>query len=153
VPPLWEGAGTCEPVQLQLVRLHVVSPAPCLVPGCPLCRVCLLCLPCIAPHPPHAAPPHTHAAVLRVFARERNLPALVHCAHGKDRTGVVIMLLLMVCGVPHEAIVGDYVQVRGRCRGEGGHGGGDAAGWEGQGLNRRETCAGEGVGREGWCCA
>lgn len=52
------------------------------------------------------------AAVLRVFARGGSLPALVHCAHGKDRTGVVIMLLLAACGVPRDAIVGDYVQVR-----------------------------------------
>lgn len=50
---------------------------------------------------------------MRVFAKTNHLPALVHCAHGKDRTGVVIMLLLMACGVPHEAIVQDYVQVRG----------------------------------------
>jgi hypothetical protein len=50
------------------------------------------------------------AGVMRVFAKTNHLPALVHCAHGKDRTGVVIMLLLMVCGVPHEAIVQDYVQ-------------------------------------------
>lgn len=51
---------------------------------------------------------------MRVFAKHRTLPALVHCAHGKDRTGVVIMLLLMACDVPHEAIVQDYVQVGGQ---------------------------------------
>jgi hypothetical protein len=50
--------------------------------------------------------------VMRIFAKDKSLPALVHCAHGKDRTGVVIMLLLLVCDVPHEAIVQDYVQVR-----------------------------------------
>ncbi|KAF6263616.1 protein-tyrosine phosphatase-like protein [Scenedesmus sp. NREL 46B-D3] len=50
------------------------------------------------------------AGVMRIFAKEKALPALVHCAHGKDRTGVVIMLLLLVCDVPHEAIVQDYVQ-------------------------------------------
>ncbi|WIA28498.1 hypothetical protein OEZ86_011041 [Tetradesmus obliquus] len=50
------------------------------------------------------------AAIMRIFAKERALPALVHCAHGKDRTGVVIMLLLLLCDVPHEAIVQDYVQ-------------------------------------------
>lgn len=48
---------------------------------------------------------------MRVFAKSDDLPALVHCAHGKDRTGVVIMLLLMLAGVPHESIVQDYVQV------------------------------------------
>lgn len=51
------------------------------------------------------------AAVLRVFAKDGSYPTLVHCAHGKDRTGVIIMLLLLVCDTPHEAIVQDYVQV------------------------------------------
>jgi hypothetical protein len=51
--------------------------------------------------------------VLRVFARNGTLPALVHCAHGKDRTGVVIMLLLAACGVPQEVIVDDYIEVLG----------------------------------------
>jgi protein tyrosine/serine phosphatase len=35
--------------------------------------------------------------------------ALVHCAAGKDRTGVVVALTLAVAGVPHEEIVADYV--------------------------------------------
>jgi len=54
------------------------------------------------------------AAVMRVFAKDSSFPTLVHCAHGKDRTGVIIMLLLMICDTPHEAIVQDYVQVRHR---------------------------------------
>jgi hypothetical protein len=48
---------------------------------------------------------------MRVFAKDGSYPTLVHCAHGKDRTGVIIMLLLLVCDTPHEAIVQDYVQV------------------------------------------
>lgn len=51
---------------------------------------------------------------MRVFAKDSSYPTLVHCAHGKDRTGVIIMLLLLVCDAPHEAIVQDYVQVGGR---------------------------------------
>ncbi len=35
--------------------------------------------------------------------------AIVHCAAGKDRTGVVCALALEVAGVPREAIVADYV--------------------------------------------
>src|ERR1700722_1688844 len=35
-------------------------------------------------------------------------PALVHCAAGKDRTGVVAALALSVAGVQREAIVADY---------------------------------------------
>ncbi|MGZ4567987.1 MAG: tyrosine-protein phosphatase [Blastococcus sp.] len=34
--------------------------------------------------------------------------AIVHCAAGKDRTGVVVALALSVAGVPHEEIVADY---------------------------------------------
>jgi len=36
-------------------------------------------------------------------------PALVHCAFGKDRTGVVVALLLRMAGVTTEAVVGDYM--------------------------------------------
>ncbi|MBA3523164.1 MAG: tyrosine-protein phosphatase [Geodermatophilaceae bacterium] len=34
--------------------------------------------------------------------------ALVHCAAGKDRTGVVVALALTVAGVPRESVVADY---------------------------------------------
>jgi protein tyrosine/serine phosphatase len=34
---------------------------------------------------------------------------IVHCAAGKDRTGVVCALALAVAGVPREAIIADYV--------------------------------------------
>jgi protein tyrosine/serine phosphatase len=34
--------------------------------------------------------------------------AVVHCAAGKDRTGVVVAFALSVAGVPHEEIVADY---------------------------------------------
>jgi protein tyrosine/serine phosphatase len=34
--------------------------------------------------------------------------AVVHCAAGKDRTGVVVALALVVAGVPREQIVADY---------------------------------------------
>jgi protein tyrosine/serine phosphatase len=36
-------------------------------------------------------------------------PVIVHCAAGKDRTGVVVALALACVGVPQEAIVADYV--------------------------------------------
>ncbi len=36
------------------------------------------------------------------------LPALVHCAVGKDRTGVVTALVLSLAGVPDQIIVKDY---------------------------------------------
>jgi protein-tyrosine phosphatase len=36
------------------------------------------------------------------------LPALVHCTAGKDRTGLVVALVLEVIGVPDEIIAADY---------------------------------------------
>lgn len=36
-------------------------------------------------------------------------PAIVHCAFGKDRTGVVVALVLGLVGVTEEAIVADYM--------------------------------------------
>jgi protein-tyrosine phosphatase len=35
--------------------------------------------------------------------------AIVHCAAGKDRTGVIVALALTVAGVKPEAIVADYM--------------------------------------------
>jgi protein-tyrosine phosphatase len=35
--------------------------------------------------------------------------ALVHCAAGKDRTGVVVAMALTVAGVPRDVVVEDYV--------------------------------------------
>lgn len=44
----------------------------------------------------------------RVLAASAKLPALVHCAAGKDRTGVFIALVLSSLGVPDEVVVEDY---------------------------------------------
>ena len=45
---------------------------------------------------------------LRAIASVRSGASVVHCAAGKDRTGVVCALALAVAGVPHEEIVADY---------------------------------------------
>ena len=47
---------------------------------------------------------------IRVIADGRNLPVLVHCAHGKDRTGVIIALVLGALGVEEDVIVEDYAK-------------------------------------------
>ena len=39
---------------------------------------------------------------LRLWTHQENLPILVHCIHGKDRTGLVIALLLFLIDVPIE---------------------------------------------------
>ncbi|TDD31366.1 tyrosine-protein phosphatase [Actinomadura sp. KC06] len=48
-------------------------------------------------------------AALRVMTRTDG-SSLVHCAAGKDRTGVVCALALDVAGVTREAVVADYAQ-------------------------------------------
>jgi len=48
------------------------------------------------------------AAVLRAIAAEGGAPALIHCAVGKDRTGLSIALALSVAGVAPETIAEDY---------------------------------------------
>ena len=54
------------------------------------------------------AAPEWLPSVRRVAARARG-PLLVHCAAGKDRTGVVVAVLLAVAAVSREAIVTDYL--------------------------------------------
>lgn len=48
------------------------------------------------------------ASALRVFADEDNYPVYFHCAIGRDRTAMVSMLLLGVCGVSKKDICADY---------------------------------------------
>jgi protein tyrosine/serine phosphatase len=52
--------------------------------------------------------PEAVVAALRTLAEPREGATVVHCAAGKDRTGVVVALALAVAGVPHEEIVRDY---------------------------------------------
>jgi len=50
----------------------------------------------------------TIRAVFEMLADNTTYPAVVHCAAGKDRTGVTIALLLRTLGVADEVIVADY---------------------------------------------
>jgi hypothetical protein len=54
------------------------------------------------------ARPDSIVASLRTIANARGA-ALVHCAAGKDRTGVVVALALDAAGVDRNAIIGDYL--------------------------------------------
>jgi protein-tyrosine phosphatase len=46
--------------------------------------------------------------LLRLAADPANLPLLLHCTSGKDRTGVACALLLHICGVARPLILADY---------------------------------------------
>lgn len=48
--------------------------------------------------------------VMHMMLDEANYPMLIHCTAGKDRTGVIVALVLALIGVPEEIIVADYTQ-------------------------------------------
>ncbi|MCZ4603970.1 tyrosine-protein phosphatase [Streptomyces sp. Lzd4kr] len=50
-----------------------------------------------------------HSQVLHSLA-EDSVPALMHCAAGKDRAGLSIAVTLLALGVEREAIVADYLE-------------------------------------------
>ncbi len=47
--------------------------------------------------------------ILAFLVSGERTPALVHCAAGKDRTGIVTSVLLALAGVERDAIVADYL--------------------------------------------
>lgn len=51
---------------------------------------------------------------VRLLANSAHLPALFHCAAGKDRTGTLAALLLDALGVKHDEIIADYALTRER---------------------------------------
>ncbi|CAM4169668.1 tyrosine-protein phosphatase [Kibdelosporangium persicum] len=52
--------------------------------------------------------PHLPWAVLRAVTHARPGGVLINCAAGRDRTGLVALLLLALAGVPGEVIADDY---------------------------------------------
>jgi len=50
----------------------------------------------------------TVGTVLRLLAEPSQLPAVFHCAAGKDRTGIVAALVLELLGVERNTVVADY---------------------------------------------
>lgn len=48
------------------------------------------------------------AEVYRTILREAPKTVLFHCAHGKDRTGLIAALLYLLCGVDRKDIIDNY---------------------------------------------
>ena len=48
--------------------------------------------------------------VIRLLAKDGHLPAIIHCAAGKDRTGFVAAVLLLLLGVSYEHVLADYLR-------------------------------------------
>ena len=47
--------------------------------------------------------------IINLLADEENLPALVHCRGGKDRTGILTALIQLLAGVSQEAVMENYL--------------------------------------------
>jgi protein-tyrosine phosphatase len=58
--------------------------------------------------------PANMAAILRTIANAEPGAVVIHCHAGKDRTGVVVALLLALAGVPDEQIAADYAESQAR---------------------------------------
>ncbi len=52
--------------------------------------------------------PQLFGEIFRRLADADNLPTVIHCTAGKDRTGIASALLLLVLGVPEETVIADY---------------------------------------------
>lgn len=51
---------------------------------------------------------HHIGELFQRLADPNQLPALIHCTAGKDRTGLAVALLLLTLGVPEETVLADY---------------------------------------------
>lgn len=47
--------------------------------------------------------------VITLLSSEENLPALIHCSAGKDRTGFLAALIQLLAGAPYEMVMDDYL--------------------------------------------
>jgi protein-tyrosine phosphatase len=58
-----------------------------------------------------------YRALFDLMVEEPNLPLLFHCSAGKDRAGFGAALLLRALGVPHDAVIEDYLLTNTHWRG------------------------------------
>jgi protein-tyrosine phosphatase len=56
---------------------------------------------------------HKIKEILNLLANKNNLPALIHCTGGKDRTGVISALIQLLMGVELEQVINDYLASNG----------------------------------------
>ncbi|TGZ79163.1 hypothetical protein EX30DRAFT_397312 [Ascodesmis nigricans] len=79
--------------------------------------------------------------VLRLLASGESYPVCVSCTVGKDRTGLVVMMVMMILGVEEEVVVKEYVESEGEIMAE-----------RGEAVRREMMGVGGGLGEE-WAWA
>ncbi|MEJ8545995.1 tyrosine-protein phosphatase [Brevibacillus borstelensis] len=55
---------------------------------------------------------NSHAQLNQIIthlSEQRNVPALIHCTGGKDRTGFISAVIQLLVGVPYENVLEDYL--------------------------------------------
>jgi protein tyrosine/serine phosphatase len=52
--------------------------------------------------------PHAYKTILSHLAQPSPSPCIIHCTAGKDRTGVIIALLYLLCSVPASTVANEY---------------------------------------------
>lgn len=48
-------------------------------------------------------------SIIQLLSSSSSYPILVHCTQGKDRTGLIVILVLLLCGVDRAVIANDYM--------------------------------------------
>jgi hypothetical protein len=48
-------------------------------------------------------------AVMTILAEQDGAPTLIHCASGKDRTGIIVAILQLLAGVPRNEVLSHYL--------------------------------------------
>jgi protein-tyrosine phosphatase len=51
-----------------------------------------------------------HGRMLELLAEQESVPALLHCAAGKDRAGTAVAIILLAVGIERDAIEDDYLE-------------------------------------------
>jgi protein-tyrosine phosphatase len=104
-------------VDLRTIEEVSVAPGALDGTGARICHVPLFDAAAVGGLPPELAAVYRYmidecggaiAEAVGLLCRGGALPGLVHCTAGKDRTGLVVALLLGVAGVPDEIIAADY---------------------------------------------
>ncbi|KPD10078.1 hypothetical protein AM501_00755 [Aneurinibacillus migulanus] len=47
--------------------------------------------------------------VITLLSEQNNVPALIHCTSGKDRTGFISAVIQLFVGVPYQTVLNDYL--------------------------------------------